>query len=240
MSVAITGIVGSPFTVTLAAGTYWCGSTLLSSLQTALDAASGSDGAWTVTASLTDTTGTGLVTIAHASETFTITWTSTDLRDVLGFTGTLTPAALTFTGTKHLRGVWLPDCPIDSEYGAEVGHTETDRTTLIGNGGDISVTAYAVTRKKMAPTRWAVVTRPKARVSGETTTGASYEQWLLDTHSGLRSYFGTAPQVRVYHDAAGSVVGTYRFAWDGSTQMTRADAAWIYLWAITLPEAYEV
>ena len=241
MSVVITAIAGSPFTVTLVAGTYWPGTTLLSSLQTQLDAATGLDGAFTVSASLTDTTGTGIVTIAHATQTVTITWTTaTELRDTLGFTGTLTPAALTFTGTKHLRGLWLPDSPIDSEYGGEVGHTETDRTTTVTPTGDIVATAFGSSRVRMGRTSWSHITRPKARTSAETTTGASYETWMLDTHSGRYSYFATAPQVRVYHDSGGAVVGTYRFIWDGSTQMQRADATWIYLWMITLPPAYEV
>lgn len=239
VAVTITAI-GGPFTCTIAAGTYFVGTTLLAALQTALDGASGGDGAFTVSASLTDTTGTGLVTIAHATQTITMTWTSTDLRDILGFTGTLTPAALTFTGTKHLRGLWLPDSPVDSEYGGEVGHTETDRTTTVTPTGDVSVTAFGSSRVRMGRTAWSHITRPKARTGAEATTGASYETWLLDTHSGRYSYFATAPQIRVYHDSGGAIVGTYRFIWDGSTQMQRADATWVYLWAITLPPAYEV
>lgn len=240
ISVAITGAPGSPFVVTIPAGTYWSGSTLLSELQTQLDAASGADGPWSVTVNLSDEVGTGLINIKNDTHTFTITWTSTDLRDVLGFTATLTPAALSFSGTRHLRGVWLPDCVIDSEYGAEAGYTETDRSTLLSNGGDISVTAYGVERVRMGTTRWSMVTRPKARVSGETTVGASYEAWLLDTHSGRRSYFGTSPQVRVYHDSGGAVVATVRFLWDGSTRLVRSVPDWIYLWSIELPLAYGV
>ena len=241
MSVVITAIAGSPFTVTLVAGAYWPGTTLLSSLQTQLDAATGIDGAFTVSANLTDTTGTGFVTIAHATQTITITWTTaTELRDTLGFTGTLTPAALTFTGTAHLRGTWLPDSPIDSEYGAASAPVETDRTTLVGNGGDISVTAYGVDRTPMSATRWSHITKPKALVAYETTSHASFDAWLRDTHGGTLSYFSPSPQVRVYHDSGGSLIGTYRLIWDGTFPGRRADSTWLYLWDIPMPPGYEV
>ena len=72
MTVAITAIGGSPFTVTVAAGSYFP-TALLTELQTQLDAASGADGAFTVSASIGES-GTGLVTISHTVETITITW----------------------------------------------------------------------------------------------------------------------------------------------------------------------
>lgn len=241
MIVAITAVVGSPFTVTIPAGNYYP-SELLVELQTQLDAATVADGAWSVVADLSDTTGTGLVNIKNNIQTFTIVWTSTDLRDVLGFTATLTPAAITFFGTKHLRGAFLPDCPIDSEYGGEAGHTETDRSSLVSGGGVTTVTAYGVDRVAMSPTRWSHVTRAKARTSGESPAGygGSYETWLLDTHSGRYSYFGTSPPVRVYHDAGGSVVGTYRLIWNGSTANRRSESTWIGLWPIDLPPGYVI
>ena len=100
VSLTITAI-GGPYTVTIPAGNIFP-TDLLSSFQTQLDAATGGDGAFTVSASWGES-GTGFVTIAHATQTFTLTWTSTDLRDVLGFAGTLTPAARTLTGPFHAR-----------------------------------------------------------------------------------------------------------------------------------------
>lgn len=239
VSVDITGIAGTPFVATVAAGAY-SPAEYLAAWQTALNAVDATDGAFTVSASLADMTGTGLVTIAHATQTFTITWTNTHPRDILGFTGTLTPAALTFTGTAHLQGVWLPDCPIDSVYGAASAPPETDRTTLVTQSGDVAVTAYGLERVPISPTRWSHITRPKALRAAETTAHASFEAWLRDTHAGTLSYFGTAPQVLVYHDAGGSLVGTYRLVWDGLYPGTRADATWIYLWSISMPAGYEV
>ena len=57
----------------------------------------------TVTVSLT----TGLVTISWDGTATTVTWTSTDLRDILGFTGNLT-SATSHTSTYPMRYLWLP------------------------------------------------------------------------------------------------------------------------------------
>ena len=84
VSLTITAI-GGPYTVTVAAGNYFP-TDLLSTLQTQLDAATGGDGAFTVSASWGEA-GTGLVTIAHATQTFTLTWTSVpDGRPALNIT----------------------------------------------------------------------------------------------------------------------------------------------------------
>ena len=233
MTPTITAI-GGPYTCTVPAGTYFSSTELLTAVQTALDGATGGDGAFTVSGSLTDHTGTGLVTIAHATQTFTLIWTSTDLRDVLGFTGTLTPAALTFTGTTHLRGVWLPDCPVDATYGSEAGHTEVHRSEMVGTDGSVSALCYGQSRVRQPRVAWSHVTRPRARISGETTTGASFERWWLDTHGGTRTYFPVAPQVRWYPDSGVATYYTYRLTSRTSTEMQRADASWVYLWPVEI------
>ena len=51
MTVAITAVAGTPFTVTVAAGSYFP-TALLAELKTQLDAASGADGTFTVSASI--------------------------------------------------------------------------------------------------------------------------------------------------------------------------------------------
>lgn len=239
VTVAITGIAGSPFVATVAAGTYYP-TEYLAAWKAALDAVSGADGTFTVSADLTDRTGTGLVTIAHTGQTFTITWTSTAARDILGFTGTLTPAALTFTGTAHLRGAFLPDAVIDSEHGAASAPAELDRSSLVTATGAVSSLTYGIQRVPMSTTRWVHLTHPKAKIAGGGTSHGSLEAWLLDTHGGTLSYFSASPRVRVYHDAGGSPIGTYRLIWDGRFPGKRADASWIYLWDVTLPPGFEV
>ncbi len=237
VSLTITAI-GGPYTVTVAAGNYFP-TDLLSSFQTQLDAATGADGAFTVSASWGET-GTGLVTISHTIQTFTLTWTSTDLRDVLGFAGNLTPAALTFTGTLHARGVWLSDCEMDVDRGIDGGVYETDRAVQVSPQGDVDGLVYN-TRPRQEGFTWMHVTHPRAQITYETTTGASFEQWWRDTHSALRSYFPeAAPQLRVYYSADAGTYHTYREIGRTDTGAPRADGAWRYLRTVRLGPLYRV
>lgn len=226
--------IGGPFTCTIAAGTYFP-TALLAALQVALDAASGGDGAFTVSAG-TGESGTGLVTIAHATQTFTAVWTSTDLRDALGFTADLTPAALTFTGTKHMRGVWLPTHPINAPRGSDPGHTETDRSELVAPDGTVSSLVYGTAQRvRMTGVEWAVVTARRALVTQEVTVGESFEQWWLDTHSGLRTYFSTSPQVRLHWNADAGTYHTFYLTGRTTTELQRAgDGNWIGIWQVAI------
>jgi hypothetical protein len=238
-SVAITGIAGSPFTVTIPAGAYYPVD-LLSTWQTQLDAADGTDGAFTVSASWGEA-GTGFVTIAHATQTITVTWTSTSLRDVLGFTGTLTPAALTFTGTEACEAVWLPNCEGAFYYGnGDEGHTETDRGSTESPHGDVKGLVYN-TRQVLPSAIWSHVPKAFARAAAETTTNASYERWWRNTQGGELSYFEACAPVRLVWDAASpSTYKTYRCASAMGTEMPRSVDEWDGLFRIELTRLVRV
>lgn len=237
-SVALTiTAIGGPYTVTIAAGSYFP-TDLLTTFKTQLDAASGADGVFTVAGSWGEA-GAGLVTISHTIETFSLVWTSTDLRDVLGFAGNLTPAALTFTGTLHARGVWLPDCEMDADRGQDGGVYEADRAVTVSGLGDVYATVYN-TRQRHDGFTWAHVTHPRAQISYETTTGASFEQWWRDTHTGIRSYFEAAPQLRIYYSADAGTYHTFREIARRDTAAPRADATWRYLRTVTIGPLYRV
>lgn len=239
VSVAITAIGGSPFTVTIAAGTYYPVD-LLSTFQTQLDAASGADGAFTVSASWGEA-GTGFVTIAHATQTITVTWTSTALRDVLGFTGTLTPAALTFTGTEACEAVWLPNAEAAFYYGnGDEGHTETDASSTISPRGDVKRLVYN-TRQVLPSATWSHVQKAFARAAAETTTNASFERWWRNTQGGELSYFEPAAPVRLVWNAdSPSTYKTYRLPGLTSTEMTRVVDEWNGLFRIEIPRLVRV
>lgn len=231
-TLAITGGAGSPYTVTIAAGTYYP-TTFLSALSTAMNAAAVGDGTFTVSASTADGTGTGQVTIAHTVETFTFT-PPTAMRELLGFAAALTPAALTFTGTSCLAGLWLPDCPQDSAYGADPGHYEIDASRSVTPGGQVYALAYG--RRRLLPSvRWSHVTRARARIAGEAVPGQSFESWLLATHGGTRSYFVGAPPVRVYAGAAdASPYATLYLTRPDATAMDRPAAPWHGLYSVEI------
>jgi len=238
VSVAITAVGGSPFTVTMPAGTYYP-TDFLSSWQTQLDAATGADGAFTVSGSFGES-GTGLVTIAHATQTITVTWTSTAIRDVLGFTGTLTPAALTFTGTPNMRWRWLPGAEAPFAYGnSDEGHTETDMGITESPRGDVKALVYN-TRQVLPFARWSHVLVANARIQAETTVGASFEQWWRWTQGGELTYFEPLSPVRLYWDASVASYKTYRITGQRGTEMPRVVEEWNGLYTINLTRLVRV
>jgi hypothetical protein len=234
MTLNVTGI-GGPYTVTISAGSrYPTG--LVAEIQTQLDAATGADGAFTVSMSKTDETGTGIVTIAHATQTFTLAFTSATFRAALGFAGDLTPAALTFSGTSTMAGVWLPDCPIDSTYGREAGHSEGDRSTMVTPTGNMSGLHYA-TRVVHPEIRWSHVSRARAREAAETTDGLSFESWFRDTHlSRVSTFVPVCPKVLIYDDSTGETVVGYFYLTRpvGDTAMEKAAAPWHGLFTVVI------
>jgi hypothetical protein len=193
-----------------------------------------------VSMSKTDGSGSGLVTIAHATQTFTLSFTTTAFRSLLGFAASLSPAALTFTGTAAMRGVWLPDCPIDSAYGREGGHTEIDRSVSISPTGDAYGLVYS-SRTFHPSFTWTHVGRARAREAAETVTAQSFESWFLDTHGGRISYFAASPQVRIYDDSDNETYAGdfYLTSPLDTTAMEKAAAPWHGLWSISVG-GYEV
>lgn len=182
--------------------------------------------------------GTGLVTISSTAN-IAITWTSTDLRDLLGFTGNLS-AATSHVGTKQCRGVWLPNCEIVSAYGNDdEGHTETDQGSTESPRGDIKTLSYN-TRQVLPSVRWSHVPKAQARISAETTTGASFEQWWRWTQGGELTYFEVGSAINLYWDAATSTKKTYRCSSRKGTQMDRTVAEWNGLYDIALERLVRV
>lgn len=230
-SLTVTAI-GGPTTFTVPAGTYYP-TDFLSQLKTTLDAVFGGDGTFTCSGSFGEA-GTGLVTISHTVETFTISWTATNMRDALGFAGNLTPAATSFAGTKNAQGVWLPNAEIASYYGnGDEGHTETDAGSTESPRGDVKTLVYN-TRQVLPSVRWSHVQKANARIAAETTVGASFEQWWRYTQGGELSYFEPSAPIRLYWDAATSTYKTYRVPTRSGTQMERVAPEWDGLYAIDL------
>ena len=235
VSLTVTAI-GGPVVVTVAAGTYWIDELLVAFIA-ALNAAFGGDGAFSYSVSFGES-GTGFVTITHATQTFSWTWTSTAMRDLFGFTADLTPAALSFTGTMVCKAVWLPDCDLDHKRGVDSGPKKIDRKVLVAPGG--TVTALGYQNRRRVRIVWALIGKARAIESQESTVGESFERWFLDTHGGEVSYFGMSPQVRVYWNADGATKITIRLIDPSDTfDPERVDATWIGLWVVVI-EGYIV
>lgn len=125
------------FTATVAAGDYFLTSTtsLLAAFKTALD--NGAGVTYTVTVDDADPTGTGKVTITPSAGNVAITWTSTSLRDALGFTGNLS-AASTQVSPSSSPYIYLPNVqrsPAMAPEGSN-GYVVNDSTVTVAPSGN--------------------------------------------------------------------------------------------------------
>ena len=220
------------FDATIAAGTY-SPTSLLAAVQVALEA--GSAETYTVnwaatTLGLTEG-GNGQVKIV-CSSVFAITWTSTDLRDALGYTAGLA-ADGQYTSTYGVKGLWLPDCPYLSPYGSQdPGHTEGGPAQAVSPLG-VTKTIVHPTRVKMPGLRWSHVSVARARQQAETGAPRSWERFVRETMFGAVSYFRPGGAWRLYWnaDSLGTSTDYYPIA-PKSTAADAADTSWRGLYAV--------
>ena len=249
VEISATNNGGGPTTVTITAGTY-TPTTLCAHLATRLTAARApSSGTWSVALS-TGASGTGLVTIAMSAGTYSIAWTSTVLRDVLGFTANITTQT-SATGTGHHRGLWLPKAPLDVEGDPDAAPKLTDlRTTTSPTGGTIGLKGTGMRRHRNV--RWSHVLRRYAIKAAEVTANESLEQWLDDTQFGDgHAWFRVAAPFLAYWDNAGSdrAVGYVLNAGAGPTAgwsltgisgvdqvLAKRSEGWTGVWSATFPQ----
>lgn len=179
-TISVTNNGGGPTAVTLTPGTY-SPLTLATMLQTVLTAQRPpGSGAWSVSVSLT----TGQVTIAMSAGTFSITWTSTNLRDVLGFTANIVTVASS-TGPNQAKGMWLPDCTLVSDIDIRRAVLDTHRRVSIAPNGRTS-SARGPGAYKHTGLRWQLVASNRVWTAEENTGGnpslvnSSYETFARD------------------------------------------------------------
>lgn len=189
-------------TVTWAAGSY-TPTSFAAYTETALTAqAPPAAGTWSVSLS-TGTTGTGLLTIARSTGSYSITWTSTALRDLLGFVGDISSQS-TYTATNQHAGLWFPDCPIMTALSPSRAHKQTDNRASESPSG-LVITLGGTKKYQHKDISYSHV--PKARLfeAEAATAGASLEQWLDDTQLGDgHTWFTRGSAFQVYWDAAGT------------------------------------
>lgn len=211
-AVSYTDSAGSG-TATVPAGNYTGPTAVLAALVTAIQGLAGAIGA-NFTASLSaGESGTGLVTMDTPDEPWSITWTSTTLRDLLGFAGNISAVTTAQVGTKQAKGLWLPDQPKWSPRGDEksggtnIGVTVTDTRQLISPLGHVQ-TLGGTSRKEIRGLRWEGISQARALIRYESTSNESFEQFWLDTYAGNFSFFQRGAQWTIWWDADGSVTTT--------------------------------
>lgn len=227
-------------TVTVTAGDYWL-SDLLEQLADDLnDQATPTSGTWSTALS----SSTGQVTIAVSTGTYSIVWTSTDLRDLLGFTVNVA-AQSSATGAAQAKGLWIPDRPLNIANGriASAPVMSGLRTTESPTGVVIGISG---TRKYVhTGLQYRHVEVGRVWEGEATLANASFEQFIKDTQlSDGHGWFDSAAPLRIYaHDgtAVGEDLGEdgpesgWVITGLGGVQVERASQGWDGLWHIEIP-----
>jgi hypothetical protein len=127
---------------------------------------------------------TGKVTLARGGA-FAVTWTSTDIRNLLGFTGNL-GAATSHLAPNHAKYLWLPDCGRAGVLSpsASGGALESDFTLALGTDGTPFGIGYTVRAYDSLEFRHL---RAKRVWTSQAATNAAFEGfWRLTAALGLR------------------------------------------------------
>ncbi len=148
--ISVTDVGGTDAAITIPVDEYYLTSTretvLLTTLQTALNASATLTGTFTVTLDDDTYAATGKVTIA-STHAFTVSWTSTTLRDILGWTGDIA-STTSATGQNHATHLWLPTCnrtgsvPDPVAASSYFGKPRTDVTTTMAPSGQYTSQYY--------------------------------------------------------------------------------------------------
>jgi len=175
----VTDSGGTAAVTVLAAGDYYPNSStaFLAAIAAALTANATLAGTYTCTSDDDASSSTGRVTITcSGGGNPTIVWTSTALRDALGFTAGLSGAA-TYTSTNACPYIFLPDVarayPMapDGSRGVPI----TDGTFTQAPSGQAKVLTYA--ERYVDALEFQLLSGRKARAQFETYTGESLESW---------------------------------------------------------------
>lgn len=232
-SVSVTDSGGTA-TVTLAAGDYYPNSStaLLSTFATALTSNSTLAGTYTCTSDDDTEAATGRVTLsASGGGNVSVTWSSTTLRDLLGFTGNLS-GATTYTSTGACKYIYLPNVPRAEPMAPDgsAGVAMTDSSVTVSPSGTSKILAYNTRYVNRLAFR--MLTGRKTWTAAETYANESLESFYLATIAygiPLRYHYdratdGTYVTERVVQPGAFAVspaVGS----WVGSTASASALAA---------------
>lgn len=243
VTVAATNSGGTGTSVSLTAGDY-TPTSFAAHLETRLNAVR-TPATWTVAISYT----TGLCTIDCVGETWALTFTSAEVGTLLGFVGNISSTTDPSTGTQNVRGLWLPDCPLDLEGDPTRAPLVTDlRTTESPTGAVYGIMGTSKYRHRGLVLSH--VSRARTWEGSASTTYASWEQWFKDTQLGMgHSYFSVASAFQAYWDNAGTaaIVGAdlnsgagptngWKMTGLNSIEPRKTSGSWLGQWRIEVPQ----
>ena len=220
-AMSVTNGAGGPTVVTVPAGTYLPSSLVAAVVAQLIATRPPSTGAWTGTLS-TGPTGTGRVTLncTQSSGTWSIAWTSTVLRNVLGFAADIVAVAVAQTGTRVMRGLWLPDAVLSLDGDPRTAPQPSDfRATQSPTGRTYAVVGNSLFLHTNAMYPYV----PKARAWESAAVaagipGASWETFVGDYQLGRGPipWFTVGGGVQIY-DHNGALLGQDANAGTGLT-----------------------
>lgn len=188
--------------------------------------------------------GTGKVTITASGGSVTsiaITWTSSAMKDLLGFTGTQS-GSLSYTGANQARSLWLPNGPFQALNGGGswAGWIESDLRAQESPAGH----CFALTgqRKKASSISWVGISRAKIWTANESTTNESLEKFYTDVVLAEAAWSGRAAgPIRWYSDAAtDSTYVTYSVPTWNVYRPDQLREQWTGQWIVSIPRLVEV
>lgn len=243
-----TSAAGGPTSVPMLQGNFFLtsiGATqgLLAMIAAQLNAVLASG--WTLTLS-TGINGTGKVTLS-ATGTWSLAWTSTELRDLLGFTGDFTGVSTPQTGTNQARGLWRPDAPFALDMDPRSAPPDSDRRTTSSPRG--KVLGYVGNKQfRHSNALWTGVIETQVWEGLATIPKSSLEYFFNETQMGFgSSWFTVASPVQIYTDG-GVLVGQLANSGAGVTgwgitgvrgvasMCSLTQPPWTHLYNVKLPE----
>lgn len=224
-------------TATVAAGSYWPAE-LASALADAFVALG------STTADIGSADGGRRWEIGTSSFPFSLTWTSTALRDALGFASNISGATTYQTGAGHIRGRWYPGIANrysrHGHYSAtpEVGELVTDYRATVSPTGRVHA-VYANKHRRHRGIRWEGVPQARAKQHFEVLPNESMESFALDCMTGRLSLIPVNPQVRLTWSAALGGTTTGRLLWPSTFSLETLVRGWSGRYVVELPELVE-
>lgn len=205
---------GGDVVVSLTDGTYYLSSEdsesdgLIAHLQSRLNSDGSLSNTYTVSIAAGEE-GTGKVTLS-ADANFDVTWSTTALRDLLGFTGDVDSAS-SYESSQSARSLWLPEgSPPQTLNGTDVnwaGVPVSNKRDQVNDAGYTYSLAGQKRTERMVT--WPAVKRHRVWDINETTENQSVEQFWEDVIYGSASWSARpGGPFRYYRDA--DTDGEYR------------------------------
>lgn len=199
-------------------------------------------GNWSITFSSGES-GTGRITISTTDTPFSVTWSNTNVRSLMGFSADISAVSSAQTGT-HARCCWLPDTVKWTPHGDD-------------NGNGNAATRRSSARDQISPTggvktlagsslydfrgiRWEGVTRARTKIIGESVTNESFERFWGDAYLGDFALATAGSKIRFYWDADTATYTDVRMVGMRDFDPDKIQQNWVGRYTIVIPRLVKV